>query len=205
MKYIITTLLILLVAVNAFGQSKITILSYQMSIPDQRLENYIDETSFRGVGFDGRWFVSDETPITLGLALAWHVFDQKTDEMIVFDGGALSGMQNRYVNSFPIMLTGHWYIGNKDKLWISIGGGIGTYYIIQRLEVGVHSLEESNWHFGAYPEIGLQIPLSEADFFVSGKYNYAFDAGDSVQGVALQDRNYYNYWTISVGLAYQGW
>ena len=202
MKYIIATLLILLVAANAFGQSKITILSYQMSVPDQQLDEYIDETSFRGVGFDGRWFVSADTPITLGLALAWHVFDKQTDEMIVFDDGALSGRQNRYVNSFPIMLTGHWYIGNKDKLWISIGGGIGTYYIIQRLEIGVNALEESNWHFGGYPEIGLQIPLSEADFFVSGKYHYAFDTGDSVQGETPND---FNYWTISVGLAYQGW
>jgi hypothetical protein len=200
MKYIIATLLILLVAANAFGQTKITVLSYQMSVPDQNLEEYINETSFRGVGFDGRWFAGGSS-FTGGISLAWHVFNKSTDGTIEFPNGALTGKQNRYINSFPIMLTGHLYFGNKNRLWMFIGGGVGTYYIIQRFEAGVHSIEESAWHLGAYPEFGLQIPLSEADFFINGKYNYAFEAGESVTGDKLD----LAYWTVSVGLAYQGW
>ncbi len=200
MKYIIATLLVLLVAANAFGQTKITVLSYQMSVPDANLENYIDKTSFRGIGFDGRWFKGGSS-FTGGLSLAWHVFNKTTDGTIELEGSTLTGYQNRYVNSFPIMLTGHLYFGNKNSVWMFVGGGVGTYYIIQRFEIGVHSVEESNWNFGACPEIGLQIPLSEADLYVSGKYNWAYEAGESVQGDKLD----LNYWTVSVGLAYQGW
>lgn len=200
MKYIIAALLILLVAANAFGQTKITVLSYQMSVPDRNLENFIDKTSFRGVGFDGRWFKGGSS-FTGGLSLAWHVFDKNTYGTLEFDGATLTGNQNRYINSFPIMLTGHYYFGNKNNVWMFVGGGVGTYYVIQRLEIGVHSLEESNWHLGACPEIGLQIPLSDADLFISGKYNWAFEAGESIQGDAID----LNYWTVSVGLAYQGW
>jgi hypothetical protein len=161
----------------------------------------VNETSWIGFGFDGRWFVSPDRPLAVGLALGWHVFDEETDETIVLENGALSGHQHRYINSFPIMLTGHFYFGQDDQLWAFIGGGIGTYAIIQRFEVGVFAFEETSWHFALSPEIGFQAPLQDLDLFVSARYNYAFEAGESLNGEA-QD---YSYWGINVGLAYRGW
>lgn len=201
MKFFLTVFLLLAVAGGAFGQTKITALHYDVSIPDKDLKNYISETSWRGVGFDGRWFVKYPSTFTLGIAAAWHVFDEKTSGTITWPDGALTGHQNRYVNSFPLMVTAHYYFGDRNQLWAFIGGGVGTYYILQRFEVGVMAFEEGNWHFGAYPEIGVQIPLQEAALFVSGRYNYAFKTGESLSGEALD----YNYWTIAIGLAYSSW
>jgi hypothetical protein len=201
MKHMIVIILVLLAAVNALGQSKITAFHYDISLPDQGTKDFIDETSWLGFGFDGRWFVNADVPVTLGIALGWHVFDKETSETIVFDNGALSGHQHRYLNSFPIMLTGHYYFGDKERLWAFVGAGVGTYCIIQRFEVGVFAFEETNWHFGVYPEVGLQIPLQEVDLFVSARYNYAFEAGESLSGQAKD----YNYWGINLGFAYNGW
>ena len=200
MKHFIVTILILLVAVNAFGQ-KITAIHYNISLPDQDMSNFIDETSWLGVGFDGRWFVNPDLPVTLGLSLGWQVFDTEQSGTIVFESGALTGNQNRYVNSFPMMLTGHYYFGDKDRLWMFAGLGVGTYYIMQRFEVGVFAVEANNWHFGLYPELGVQIPLQEADLFVSGRYNMALAAGESLTGDAKE----YDYWGINIGVAYRGW
>lgn len=201
MKHLILIALTLLIAVNASGQSKITAFHYDVSMPDGRTKDFVDETSWLGVGFDGRWFLSSDVPATVGISLGWHVFDEKTDGTIVFDNGALTGTQHRYINSFPIMLTGHLYFGNKDRLWAFAGGGVGTYAIIQRFEVGVFAFEETNWHFGLYPEIGFQVPLQEVDFFMSTRYNYAFESGESLTGEAVD----YSYWGIHLGFAYQGW
>lgn len=203
MKYILAAILVLLVAANAFGQNKITAFHYNISIPDQDLKNYISDTSWLGFGFDGRWFVSPDRPITLGISLGWQVFDEHTNETIVTENAALTGQQGRYVNSFPMMVTGHYYFGNKDKMWVFAGGGVGTYYIVQRFDVGVFAVEEDNWHFGFYPELGVQIPLQERDaaLFISGRYNFALAAGESVTG----DEKDFNYWGFNVGFAYNGW
>ena len=203
MKYFIATVFLLLVATTAFGQGKITAIHYDISLPDGSMHDYTDDASWLGIGVDGRWFVKPDVPVALGVSFGWHVFHNETDGTIVFDSGALTGKQNRYVNSFPMMLTGHYYFGDKNKLWVFAGGGIGAYYIIQRFEAGVFAFEANNWHFGLYPEIGIQIPLTEmnADLFVSGRYNVAFAAGESLTGEAKE----YDYWGINVGLAYNGW
>ena len=203
MKHIIVAVLVLLAAGNAFGQNKITALHYNISIPDGDLKDYIGDTSWIGIGFDGRWFVSPDRPLTLGISLGWQVFDDHMYGTIESESGALTGNQSRYVNSFPMMVTGHYYFGNKDKMWVFAGVGVGTYYIIQRFDVGVFAFEVDDWHFGFYPELGVQIPLRERDasLFISGRYNFALAAGESVTG----DEKDFNYWGINVGFAYNGW
>jgi hypothetical protein len=78
---------------------------------------------------------------------------------------------------------------------------VGTYYTIQRFEIGVIALEETNWHFGGYPEVGIHFPLEEMDIIVNGRYNIAFDSGESISS----DSAKWTYWGINVGLAYRGW
>ena len=203
MKRSIITVLLLLVAATAFAQSKIATIHYDVSLPGEKMDGYIGETSWLGVGADGRWFVTPDSPIALGISTGWHVFDRETDGTIVFDNGALTGTQRRYINSVPLMMTAHCYFGDKDRIRLFAGGGIGTYAIIQRFEVGVFAYEKTNWHFGLYPEIGTQIYLTDLniDIFVSGRYNYAFEAGESLTG----DAKAYDYWTMSVGVAYREW
>jgi outer membrane protein len=202
MKYVFTILLIMTLSTSAFAQSKITAITYDMSIPEGEMTNYIDQTSFRGIGFDGRWFMQGgDSPLALGLSLAWQVFNQNVDGTVVFPNGALTGYQNRYLNSFPIMATAAYYFGSKDRLWLYLGVGVGTYYTIQRFEIGVIALEENNWHFGGYPEIGIHFPLEEMDIIINGRYNIAFESGESISS----DSAKWTYWGINVGLAYRGW
>ena len=83
------------------------------------------------------------------------------------------------------MVTAHYYFGNKEQLWFFAGAGVGTYYVIQRFDVGVFAFEEDNWHFGLYPELGVQIPLQQdSNLFVSGRYNLRFFGGSRSPGEA---------------------
>ncbi len=202
MKYVFAILLMVTLSTSVYAQSKVTALTYDVSIPNGDMTDYIADTAWRGIGFDGRWFLQGgDSPLALGISLAWHVFNQTESGTVVLSNGALTGHQNRYINSFPIMATAHYYLGNKDRFWLYVGGGVGTYYVIQRFEIGVIALEENNWHFGAYPEVGVHIPLEEMDIIINGRYNVAFSAGESITG----DSKEWTYWGINVGLAYRGW
>lgn len=189
-------------ATSALAQDNITAVTYQVSRSLGDFDTYIDETSWLGWGLEGRHFRSPTSRLTYGFAFAWHVLDKKTSETQEFDRGAVTGTQHRYVNSLPFLLTGDFYLNRKNAVKPFVGFGAGAYYIVQTLDIGVYRFEESNWHFGIAPEVGLQLPLGEIEGILSVKYHYAFKAGTSVGG---GDGMEYQYFNVSIGLAYARW
>ena len=103
-----------------------------------------------------------------------------------------------------MMATGHFYIGKKrETLRLYFGTGVGTYYIKQRLEIGLVAFESDNWHFGLAPEAGVLIKLSrDATMIFDVKYNYAFSAGENIGGSSDND---IQYWGFNIGFAWQSW
>jgi len=182
MKYLLLVLLILCLSFGASGQDWLNGVTYQISFPLSDTKDFANKTSFRGVGLDFRKFVKQD--VTVGLAADWNVFHEVTDEMIDLNKvnperyGNVSGTQNRIVNAFPILATVHYYLG-QDNLF-NIGLGVGTYYVKNRLEIGVVAINDDNWHFGLAPEIGFKKLVGyTTNFFVSAKYNYAFKANET--------------------------
>jgi hypothetical protein len=177
MKYLLLVLLILFFSFGAFGQDWLNGVTYQISFPLSDTKDFTNKTSFRGVGLDFRKFVKQN--VTVGLAADWNVFHEVTDELIDLNTvnpdryGDVSGTQNRIVNAFPILATAHYYFGRENMF--NIGLGVGTYYVKNRLEIGVVAINSNNWHFGLAPEIGFKKLVGyTTNFFVSAKYNYAF-------------------------------
>ena len=204
MKWIYSSIIILLVAVSVSAQSMGTI-TYNVAVPNDKLDSYIDQISWRGVGLEGRWFQSNE--FSFGVSFGWNVFDLRTSNVIEVSnagvGGAVSGTQIRYVNTFPMLATGHYYIGKKrDQARFYLGAGVGTYYILQRLEIGLVAFESNNWHFGFAPEAGVLLTLSrEVTMIFNVKYNYAFSSGEALGG----GDNDVQYWGFNIGFAWQNW
>ena len=54
MKWIYSSIIIFLVTVSVSAQSMGTI-TYNVAVPTDKLDNYIDQISWRGVGLEGRW------------------------------------------------------------------------------------------------------------------------------------------------------
>jgi hypothetical protein len=203
MKWLYSSILILLITANVSAQS-LGSITYDMSFPSDNLSDFIDETSFKGFGIEGRWFQSKN--LSFGISFAWTVFDQRVDDpiQITQDGvnGTVSGTQIRVVNSLPILATAHYYTGKRrDKFRFYFGTGAGMYYIGQRLEIGLVAFESNNWHFGLAPEVGVLLNFSrELTMILNTKYNYAFSAGETLGG---GDDNTYAYWGINVGFVWQ--
>jgi len=203
---LVGSLLAMLLAPGAQAADKITTLHWDVGVPLGDLDEYIGETSFRGFGFDFRTFRDRSKSYTVGFSFAWQVFYENTNELIHIDNkdvsADISGYQNRYVNALPFMLTFDVYTSQDPrKRRFFLGVGAGAYYMVQRFEIGVQSFEETNWHFGLMPEIGLQFPMGDVELLVQGRYNYAFASGNSIAGKDLN----LQYATLNLGFAWSRW
>jgi outer membrane protein W len=174
MKLVITLLFIFALSLTAFSQSGLVNFNYQISYPTGETSNYIDKVSFRGVGMEWRKGISNN--IQAGISLNWNVFNQVVNETAEIPEGHVTGTQNRTINSFPILATAHYYLGKRKSTRPFAGLGLGAYLIKQRLGLGVYTLEESNWHFGVAPEVGIQFPVGyDALMMIFARYNHAFE------------------------------
>ena len=203
MKWLYSSILIFLITANVSAQS-LGSITYDISFPTGNLSDFIDKTSFKGFGIEGRWFQSKN--LSFGISFAWTVFDERVSDpiQIVQDGvnGTVGGTQIRIVNSLPMLATAHYYTGKRrDQFRFYFGTGAGMYYILQRLEIGLVAFESNNWHFGVAPEVGVLLNFSrELTMILNTKYNYAFSAGTTLGG---GDDNSYAYWGINVGFVWQ--
>jgi hypothetical protein len=176
--------------VNAQPQEWWGGVSYQGALPGGDTKLMADGFSWRGIGLEGR--TSVRSNLSVGAFVGWNVFNDEVDGTISVAGADVSGFQSRFVNAVPLLATAHVYSGSKGGTRAYLGGGIGTYWVENRLELGQTALTSSNWHFGLAPEVGIILPKeSFAAGFLSIKYNYAFESG----GLA------HSYWTFGIGIA----
>ena len=86
-----TILAVFLVLVLCSGAVKaddaMGVVTYDVSFPLGDMKNYIDKTSWRGFGIEGRWLVRPN--ITLGLSWHWNTFYETTSEIIEITNGGL--------------------------------------------------------------------------------------------------------------------
>jgi len=165
-------------------------VTYQGALPGGDTKEFAEGFSWRNIGIEGRTEIRDN--LSAGLYVGWNVFNDETDETISVAGADVSGYQSRFVNALPILATMHLYSSKRSGVRPYIGAGIGTYWVEERLELGLTALEASNWHFGLAPEVGFVLPMQNqfASYF-SVKYNYAFEAGGLT----------HSYWTFGIGIA----
>jgi hypothetical protein len=203
MKTKIIILFIAVLSTSVFSQEFISDFTWNFGFTADRLNEYIPNNSYKGFGIEGRRFFDKN--ISGGLSLGWNIFDQRIAEPITIDqegfGGTISGTQIRYVNAFPLLANLHYYVGKRRDFRFFLGGGVGVYYILQRLDLGVWRLESNNWHFGLAPEAGILIPLGDGQshIILTGRYNYAFSSGKSISG---SEDNSYSYWSLNFGFAF---
>lgn len=193
MKYLVTIIAAFLLTIVTQSQSLYT-LNYTMSFGLGETGDYISKPSFRGLSFDGRGFLTDQ--ISLGGYFSWTTFFEERANDIYTDGTAtLTGTQYRYINAFPILLQGHYYLGTDEyEPRFYFGAGLGTYKMIQRTDIGVWSIEENHWHFGMSPEVGLLYPVGmSSQLNVNLKYHYVLGVDNSLD---------YSWLGVSIGFAW---
>jgi len=178
----------------SYGQSMFAI-TYDIGLPVGSTSDYISKASFRGFGMEFRGFLYDN--LSYGASFNWAVLYEELPAQewtIEGDTRTAYGRQFRYINSFPIMATMHYYFGEWDETRFYAGAGIGPQKIDQRTEVGLYSLTSNKWRFGLAPEVGVLIPINfNSSLNLAVKYQYAVKAGDA------ESVSYLNF---KIGFAY---
>ena len=193
--------IVLLVFMLTIGQAAFSqgggIWSFQWAIgfPVGETNDFLDQTSFRGFGIDGRGYVTDR--LTVGGRAAWQTFykdygfvtNTNTEENY-----AISGFQRKYINAIPLTVNTHYYFGYGAVLPY-VGIGIGAYYIETRDYLGIYYLREKAWHFGLAPEVGVVIPFGDSNTGVNFAVKYQYAA-------ATKETSAVSWVELDIGIAY---
>jgi hypothetical protein len=166
--------------------------TWNIIVPEDTTAAFINETSLRGFSLEGRWFKTDY--ISYGLSLGWNVLDKKEFRTDNVAGGTITGTQFRYINTYPLLVNAHYYLGQWSLTRPFFGLNAGGYVVERRVEVGLLATEERKWQWGIAPEVGILFPFSvDVSGFFNARYNYAWESGDNPAMV---------YWSFGVGLAW---
>ena len=168
-------------------------IQYAISFSSGDMGDFISSPSFRGVLLEYRNAVTDN--VLVGVDLGWNVFYEKKDYDTYTSGTvSLSGIQYRYQNEIPILISAEYLISSVNPLKPYVGLGIGTMYSERSTDMNLYRLEENPWHFALKPEIGLLYELSlSTSFKLAAKYYHGFKSGE------LENQGYFS---ISAGLAF---
>jgi len=197
MKLLSTFVLIVAFSFAAFGQDYMTTLSYNIAAPAGETKSFIEAPSYLGIGFDGRKFLLSF--FSVGFYAGWQVFYEEATTPIELKNGTLSGKQFRYINSFPVQVNAHIWLGGEECFRPYVGLNAGGYYVWQRLTVGVLQAEEKNWQWGIAPEAGFTLPVGDVHINLGMKYNYVLAPGSSD---FYDTENALQYVSFQIGFAY---
>jgi hypothetical protein len=169
-------------------------VSYQFSIPIGNTYDYTPPVSWRGVGLDVASFIRPD--LAVGLAFGWNVFFNNTTSTITYRGTEITGNQDRALNVWPTLFNVRWFpkISSNRDLQPYIGVNVGGYIIERYLAIGQTAVQETHYHFGLAPEIGVFFQNPVGAIFLNARYNMAFAAG----GVPFQQ-----FLSINLGYAWE--
>ena len=190
-------LLLACMAAPSLAQNWYGIATWNISFPTEDTKKFVDETSFRGFGLEFRKEFRPST--TVGIMGSWEVFHERTTETLEYGGASVTGSQDRYINSFPIMLGLHRYFGEEGGTRRYLGINAGGFILIQTARLGLAEVEEDSWEWGVMPEVGFVKPIQRGSAFIANaRYSWAL-TGENLAGNDAQ----LTYWGIRVGFVWE--
>jgi hypothetical protein len=153
-------------------------LSYDVSFPTSKTKEFVSNVSVLGFGLDARKMTHSK--YSYGITFHWNSFKDDRLDRVSSDGNSFT-IDDRSMESFPLLVNGHYYFFSElESFRPFVGGNIGTYFIItRRLVDGVYR-SDTNWHFGLAPDVGFLLHfMQDVHIMFTLRYNYAFKKGGS--------------------------
>jgi hypothetical protein len=124
-------------------------------------DNFINATSWRGFGFEGRSMVREH--ISAGLGFDFNRYSQ-THSLITQpagNGGTISGPIYRYADQFALKALFHYYLGESQSLRPYAGFGIGGAWTYSFAQTGDIGNSHDSFDFVISPEVGLLLTFAK--------------------------------------------
>ena len=194
LKFILVGIALLISTVTT-AQDNFFAITYNTALTTGETNDFISKYSWGAMGLEWKKMLNDE--VSVGFNIAWQIMSQKVENDVIEIPDlnlTLAGTQVRYLNYFPMTVTGTYHINPEGKVIPFIGAGAGLYRVLQRFDISGFAFDQNTWNFGFYPEAGVIFPTGgSADFFVNTKYHYILPSNS---GPA------HSFLNINVGFSY---
>ena len=177
MKKAIKIILITLFLGSGLQAQDLLGISYDLSIPTQDTKKFVSNISVVGFGLDARKMTHGK--YSYGVTFHWNSFTDDRLERVNTENGNTITIDDRSMESFPLMVNSHYYFFSEvESFRPFFGGNIGTYFIITRRIVDGIRRSDTDWHFGLAPDIGFMLHfMQDVHVMLTLRYNYAFKTG----------------------------
>jgi outer membrane protein W len=167
-------------------------LSYDISQPVLNTSELVSATSLIGFGLDARQMYSPK--VSYGVTFHWNSFKDDHVEKVEAGEEQFISIDERSMESFPIMFSTHFYFFNReDDFRPFLGTNVGTYFIITRRTVNGVRVSDNNWHLGVAPDIGFMLHFRhEMHVMLTIRFNLAAKTSRTPE---------YTYWSVIFELA----
>ena len=170
-------------------------IQWNISVPTGDFENFINESSVRGLEFGGTYYF--ETNVTLGGSVGYGAFFKKTGRITIdYNNNTITAIHFRDLYSYSFMAEAGYAYQSDFFITPYAKLGIGAYYTELVTQIGLLYWRDESWNFGLRPEIGalLEIPNSGVGFIVNAKYNAAINYTNNLDNLG--------YITFGVGFIF---
>lgn len=184
----------LLLGVKSYGQAESYMsVQYAVSFGTGDLSDFISKTSWRGALIEYRGAVNSN--LLVGVDVGWNVFYEKKDyDTYSIDTESLSGIQYRYQNEVPILVSADYLLKSDGALKPYVGLGIGTMYTERSTDMNLYRWLQKTWHFALKGELGV---LYEVSYNTNIKF-----AAKYYNGFKTNDLDSQGYISLSLGMAW---
>jgi hypothetical protein len=170
-------------------------IEWNISVPTGDFENFINESSIRGLEFGGTYHF--ETNVTLGGSVGYGAFFKKTGRITVdYNNNTITAIHFRDLYSYSFLAEAGYAYQSDFFMTPYARLGIGAYYTELVTQIGLLYWKDESWNFGLRPEIGalIQVPNTGIGFIVNAKYNAAINYTQNLDNL--------NYLTFGAGFIF---
>ena len=174
MRHIMVVICLTGFIVSSASAQQIFGITYDISVPTDNTKSFIPNTSILGFGLDARQM--SHSDVSFGITFHWNSFKDSGADRIESEEGDFASVEDRSMDSFPILVSSHYYFGNAvSNFRPLIGGNAGAYFIVSRQYTGQGKLVKKGWQFGLAPDIGFMTNfMNDIHILLTLRYNYAF-------------------------------
>ena len=195
LKWIFTCLAFLcFIGTGMAQQTTQTSIQYNVAYPAAGLQDYIGESSFRGLEFTYHYLLTPQ--VGLGFSAGMNIFYEK--ERNTFSEGtySITGTQYRYANLFPALVSFSYFFTPEQTLNPYVNLGVGALYVLHESEIGLYTNKTNSWQMNLKPEIGVIYALNPGlGLKLSGKFYQTFESDE----LAPQ-----SYAALGIGIVFKG-
>lgn len=187
--FFLPVFLVLFLVEKANAQQSMFSVNYAVSQPTGNTADFINQTSGRGFAAEFHKFINRN--IALGGEIGHVTLYKREKNKVYIEGTAsLSGVQYRYQQNYPIMLSGSYFAFTEGIVKPYGSLALGTVAHNRQIDMGVFESRETYWQFAIRPELGVLIAPSEyVGFKIGAKYYQSF-AGGGLTGQSTLGLNF---------------